>query len=72
MKRLLRLPYFIIAILATATLVTTQTSCSSSKKGFNYSSHTKRNQSAQRTGNKRMKKAGNDQLNFKCPNFKKK
>jgi hypothetical protein len=72
MKRFLRLSYLLLALLGTATVVTTQTSCSSPKKGFNYSSHNKRNKSAQIAGNNRMKKAGNDQLNFKCPSFKKK
>jgi hypothetical protein len=72
MKRFFRLSYLLLALFGMATIVTTQTSCSSSQKGYNYSSHSKRNHSAQRAGSKRMKKAGNDQLNFKCPNFKKK
>ena len=71
MKRYFRLSYLLLALLGTATVVTTQTSCSSPKKGYNYSSHNKRNYSAQRAGSKRMKKAGNDQLKFKCPKFKK-
>ena len=70
MKRFFRLSYLLLALLGAAT-VTTQTSCSSSQKGFNYSSHNKRNNLAKRSGNKRMKKANNDQLKFKCPNFKK-
>jgi hypothetical protein len=71
MKRFFRLSYLLLALLGTATVVTTQTSCSSPKKGFNYSSHSKRNNSAKRAGSIRMKKANNDQLNFKHPNFKK-
>jgi hypothetical protein len=71
MKRYFRLTYFLLVLLGTATVVTTQSSCSSPKKGYNYSSHNKKNHSAQREGNKRMKKAGYDQLNFKCPNYKK-
>jgi hypothetical protein len=70
MKRFFKISYLLLALLGAAT-VTTQTSCSSQQKGFNYSSHNKRNNSAQRSGNKRMKKANNDQLKFKCPNFKK-
>jgi hypothetical protein len=72
MKRFFRLSYLLLALLGTATVVTTQTSCSSSKKGFNYSSHNKRNNSAKLAGSIRMKKANKDQLNFKYPNFKKK
>ena len=71
MKRFFKITYFLFALLATASVVTTQTSCASAKKGYNYSSHNKRNNLAKRSGNKRMKKANNDQLKFKCPNFKK-
>jgi len=71
MKSYFRLTYFLLVLFGTATVVTTQSSCSSPKKGYNYSSHHKKNQTAQRELNKRMKKAGYDQLNFKCPNSKK-
>jgi hypothetical protein len=61
-----------LLVLFLGTIAITETGCSSHKKGYNYSSHNKRNKSAQRYQNKRYKKAGGDQLKFKCPNFKKK
>jgi hypothetical protein len=65
MKRFFKLSYLLLALLGAAT-VTTQTSCSSSQKGFNYSSHNKRNKKNQRFVNSRVKKTGGDHTKVKC------
>jgi hypothetical protein len=66
MKRLFRLSYILLGLLGTAAVVTTQTSCSSPQKGYNYSSHNKRNKKNQRFVNSRVKKTGGDHTKVKC------
>jgi len=66
MKRFFRLSYLLLALFGTATMVTTQTSCSSSQKGYNYSSHSKRNKKNQRIVNSRVKKTKGDHTKVKC------
>ncbi len=66
MKRYFRLSYLLLALLGTATVVTTQTSCSSPKKGYNYSSHNKQNKKNQRFVNSRVKKTKGDHTKVKC------
>ncbi len=66
MKRYFRLSYLLLALLGTATVVTTQTSCSSPKKGYNYSSHNKQNTKNQRFVNSRVKKTKGDHTKVKC------
>ena len=66
MKRFFRLSYLLLALLGIATVFTTQTSCSSPKKGFNYSSHNKRNKKNQRFVNSRVKKTKGDHTKVKC------
>jgi|LauGreDrversion4_2_1035121.scaffolds.fasta_scaffold823041_2 hypothetical protein len=66
MKRYFRISYILLALLGTATVVTTQTSCSSPKKGYNYSSHNKQNKKNQRFVNSRVKKTKGDHTKVKC------
>ena len=61
-----------LLVLFLSTIALTETGCSSHQKGYNYSAHSKRNKSAQRYENKRLKKADNNPINFRCRNFKKK
>lgn len=71
MKRLFKITNLALLMFVLSAIVLTETGCSSPKKGYNYSSHNKKNKSAQRYQDKRFKKAGGDQLKFKCPNYKK-
>ena len=66
MKRFFRLSYLLLALLGTATIVTPQTSCSSSQKGFNYSSHSKQNKKNQRFAKSRVKKTKGEHTKVKC------
>jgi hypothetical protein len=72
MKRLFKISQGLLILLALGTIVCSETGCSSHQKGYNYGAHNKRNKTAQRHQNKRIKKAGGDQLKFTFPKFKKK
>jgi len=72
MKRLFKISHLTLLMFVLSVIVLTETGCSSHQKGYNYSAHNKRNNVAMRNQNKRIKKAGGDQLNFSCPRFKKK
>jgi cell division protein FtsL len=64
MKKL-NLIYF-LGVLLIASAVTTSTTSCSQKKGFNYSSHNKRNKKNQRFVNSRVKKTKGDHTKVKC------
>ncbi len=72
MKPLNKISQWALLLLVLSAVVLSESGCSSHQKGYNYSSHSKRNKSAQRHEKKRLKKADNNPINFRCRNFKKK
>jgi hypothetical protein len=72
MKRLFKISQLTILMLMLSTIVFTESGCSSPKKGYNYSSHNRRNKSAHRYEKKRLKRADNNPLNFRCRNSRRK
>jgi len=72
MKRLLSISHKSFIILTLCAIILTEMGCSSQQKGYDYGAHNKRNKSTHRYEKKRLKKADNNPLNFRCRNFKKK